>query len=54
MKHKIRGRDGAIREAVDDYMLPEGEALVVEMPFIHLGRGPMIHDGQGNPIASAV
>ena len=31
MKHKIR--------------LREGEALVVVMPFIHSGRGPMIHDG---------
>ena len=54
MKHNIRGRDGGIREVVDDYVLREGEALVVVMPFIHSGRRPMIHDGEGNPIASTV
>ena len=37
MKHKIRGRDGGIREAIDDYVLREGETLVVVMPFIHFG-----------------
>jgi hypothetical protein len=41
---KIRGRDGGIREVVDDYVPREGEALVVEMPFIHSGRGRMIDD----------
>ena len=36
---KIRSRDGAIREVDDDYILRDGEALVVAMPFMDARRG---------------
>ena len=51
MKHniKVRGRDGAIRSVNDDYILRDGEARVVELPFMDAQGRPMIHDGRGHP-----
>ena len=46
---KIRKRDGTMREVDDDYMLQDGEALVVPMRFMDARRG-MIHDGNGGPV----
>jgi hypothetical protein len=44
---KIRGRDGAIREVDDDYILADGETLMVPLNFMDARRS-MIHDGHGN------
>ena len=46
-RNKVRGRDGAIREVSDSYVLRDGETQVVELPFMD-GR-TMVHDGHGNP-----
>ena len=46
-RNKVRGRDGAIRVVSFDYVLQDGEARVVELPFMD-GR-TMVHDGHGNP-----
>ena len=43
MKHRIRGRDGAIREVCDGYVLQNGEAYVVEMTHMDSRRRAMIH-----------
>ena len=48
MKIKVRGRDGTIREVSDDYVLQDGEATMVELPFMDARRG-MVHDGRGHP-----
>ena len=51
MRHniKVRGRNGAIREVNDDYVLLDGEARVVELPFMDAKGRPMVHDGRGHP-----
>ena len=51
MRHniKIRGRNGVTREVNDDYVLLDGEALVVELSFMDTKGRPMVHDGHGNP-----
>jgi hypothetical protein len=41
-RNKVRGRDGAIRVVSFDYVLQDGEARVVELPFMD-GR-TMVHD----------
>jgi hypothetical protein len=45
MSIKIRGRDGAIREVNDGYVLRDGETMVVELQF--LDARTVIHDGNG-------
>jgi hypothetical protein len=45
--NKVRGRDGAIREVSDGYVLRDGEARVVELPF--MDNATMVHDGRGQP-----
>jgi hypothetical protein len=40
---KVRGRDGAIRLVSDNYILQDGEARVIELPFMDA------HDGRGHP-----
>ena len=50
MRHnKVRGRDGAVREVSDDYILRDGEARVVDLPFMDAGGRTMVHDGRGHP-----
>ena len=44
---KVRDRNGIIREVNDGYILHDGEALVVDLPF--MDARAMIHDGHGNP-----
>jgi hypothetical protein len=46
---KVRGRDGALRSVNDDYILRDGETMVIETMFMDAQRRPMIHDGHGNP-----
>lgn len=46
---KVRGRNGSIREVDDHYILQDGEAMLVEMPFMDAMGRTVIHDGLGNP-----
>ena len=48
--NKVRGRDGAVRVVSFDYVLQDGEARVVELPFMDNARGrTMVYDGRGQP-----
>ncbi len=47
--NKVRGRDGAIRVVNVDYVLRDGEARVVELPFMDASGRTMVHDGRGHP-----
>ena len=47
-RNTVRGRNGVIREVNDDYVLLDGEALVVELSFMDT-KGFIVHDGHGNP-----
>jgi hypothetical protein len=46
---RIRDRNGVIREVNGDYILQDGEARVIDLPFMDAKGRPMIHDGQGHP-----
>ena len=48
-RNKVRGRDGAIRVVSFDYVLQDGEARVVELPFMDARGRTMVHDGRGQP-----
>ena len=49
MKRKVRGFDGVTREVDDDYVLLDGESVLVD-PMIWMRRRSMIHDGNGSPV----
>ena len=46
-RNKVRGRDGAIREVSDGYVLRDGETQVVELPF--MDAKIMVTDARGQP-----
>jgi hypothetical protein len=48
-RNKVRGRDGAIREVSDGYVLRDGESQVVELPFMDGSGRTMVTDARGQP-----
>jgi hypothetical protein len=46
---KIRRRDGTMAVVGDDYIIQDGEAMLVPLSFMDARRG-RIHDGNGGPV----
>jgi hypothetical protein len=45
---KVRGRNGAVREEVEGYLLMDGESIMVPLEFMD-AKPRMVTDSRGNP-----